>query len=137
MPPAAIPIPRERLTIRFARSGGPGGQNVNKVETKVEVRFVLDAADWIPAPVRERLRAAHGGALTREGELVVRSSRGRTQGENLRDCLEKLEAMLAGASRRPRRRVATAPTRGSKERKARAKRRRSEVKRARAWRGGE
>jgi len=128
-------IPRERLTIRFSRAGGPGGQNVNKVETKVEIRFALTGADWIPPHARERLRELQAGSLTKDGELVISSSRHRSQAQNLEDCLEKLERMIAAASHRPRRRIQTRPTKGSRERRVRAKKRRSERKEGRSWRG--
>jgi ribosome-associated protein len=129
-------IPRERLTIRFARAGGPGGQNVNKVETKAEVRFKVAEADWIPPPARERLRALEASRINREGELVIASDRFRTQAQNIEDCLRKLEEMLTAASRRPKRRIATRPTRASKERRRQAKRQRGERKSARRWRPG-
>jgi ribosome-associated protein len=127
-------IPRERLTIRFARSGGPGGQNVNKVETKAEVRFLLAEADWLPPWVRERMKQLFGGRLTREGEVIISSSRFRSQAQNLDDCLQKLRAMIEAAGRKSRRRIATAPTRASRERRAQAKRSRGARKRERGWR---
>jgi len=130
-------IPRQRLEIRFSRSGGPGGQNVNKVETKVEIRFVLAAADWLPERVRVRLAELYPRRLTGDGELVVVSSRYRTQSRNVEDCLEKLRALIVAASRRQRARVTTRPTKASRERRLDSKRRGSERKSRRRWRADE
>jgi ribosome-associated protein len=132
-----IRIPRERVQVRYARSGGPGGQNVNKVETKAEVRFVVSEADWIPEHVREKLVERYANRITAGGELVVTSSRNRTRAQNLEDCFEKLESMLAAAARRERPRVPTAPTRGSQVRRKETKRRKSVLKRDRRYRADE
>jgi len=128
-------IPRDRLTIRFARSGGPGGQNVNKVETKAEVRLRIAEADWIPPAARARLQAIGSARINRDGELVITSSRFRSQSRNLEDCIEKLRRLIEAASARPRRRVPTRPTRASREDRLKAKRRRSERKGRRSWKG--
>ncbi|HVR72765.1 MAG TPA: alternative ribosome rescue aminoacyl-tRNA hydrolase ArfB [Planctomycetota bacterium] len=127
-------LPRDRLTIRFSRSGGPGGQNVNKVETRVEVRFALDAADWIPTPVRARLRRLAAERINREGELIITSSRHRSQSRNIEDCLEKLKELIQAASRRPRKRIPTKPTGGARERRLEGKKQRGDTKRGRSWR---
>ncbi len=131
------PIPLDRLTISYARSGGPGGQNVNKVETKVEIRFVVRDADWIPDAARLRLLQDQRTRITSGGELVVTSSRHRTRSQNLDECVAKIEDMLRHASRRVIPRVATKPTRGSERRRLEDKKRSSARKRDRGFRGDE
>ena len=126
-----IPIPYDRLTIRFSRSGGPGGQNVNKVSSKAEVRFVLDEADWILPEVRARLRELFPTRITGAGELLVVSDRFRDQKKNIDDCLARIRELLRAASRRPKRRIPTKPSGGSRARVRAGKRRRSEIKRSR------
>ena len=121
-------IPREKLQISFSRSSGPGGQNVNKVATRVEVRFHLAGADWIASSTRARLATLHPRRLNREGEFIVVSSRFRSQARNLEDCIEKLRGLLEKAARRPRRRVPTRKTRASNERRLKQKKRRSDIK---------
>jgi len=131
-----IEIPLDRLTVTASRSGGPGGQNVNKVSSRVEVRFVLAEAGWIPPEVRARLRALFRNRITQAGEFRVVGSRYRDQKRNLDDCLERLRGFLREAAERPRPRVPTGPSRGSKARRLREKRFRSEKKRFRKG-GGE
>ena len=121
-------IPREELQISFSRSSGPGGQNVNKVATRVEVRFHLESAAWIPPATRARLATLHPGRLNREGELIVVSSRFRSQGRNIEDCIEKLGELLEKAAKRPQRRVPTRKTKASNERRLKHKKRRSDIK---------
>jgi protein subunit release factor B len=128
-------IPRHRLDIRFARSGGPGGQNVNKVESKVEIRFGVDAADWIPAATRERLKELQASRITNLGEFILSSTRHRSQAQNLEECLRKLADILRVASQRPKRRIKTRPTGASRQRRLVAKAQRSEKKQSRSWRG--
>lgn len=127
-------IPRERLEFRFSRSGGPGGQHVNKVATKAELRFRIDDADWISERVRARLRRLQARRINSDGELVIMSSRYRSQSRNVEDCIEKLRACLLGASQQRKRRIPTAPTKASKRRRLESKRRQSERKSGRRWR---
>ncbi|HKD99613.1 MAG TPA: alternative ribosome rescue aminoacyl-tRNA hydrolase ArfB [Planctomycetota bacterium] len=128
-------IPRDGVEIRFARSGGPGGQNVNKVATKAEVRFVVAAATWLAPEVARRIAQLERGRINARGELIVSSSRTRSQAQNLADCFEKLDAIVERARRPEKKRVATRPTRGSAERRLQGKKRRSARKRDRSGRG--
>jgi ribosome-associated protein len=125
-----IAYPQSRLDIRYSRSGGPGGQNVNKVETKVEVRLHLRDLD-VPPHVRDRIAARLGGRLDAEGRVTLASSRYRLRSHNLRDCLDRLDAMLEAAAKPPVPRIATKPTRGALQRRRDSKQRRSQKKRDR------
>jgi ribosome-associated protein len=126
-------IPLDQLRVRYVRSGGPGGQNVNKVATKAEVRFRLTEALWIPGRVRARLKSLEARRLNQRGDLVIVSSRFRTRHRNLEDCLEKLRRAIARAEHEPKKRVATRPTRASKERRLTAKKQRAQKKQNRTW----
>ena len=92
------------------RSSGPGGQNVNKVNSKAVLRWNVAASPSLPADVRERFLAIHRSRLTGEGELIVTSQRYRDQGRNVADALEKLRAMLDRGRRRPKTRRPTKPS---------------------------
>jgi ribosome-associated protein len=129
-----IRIPREKVAVAFSRSGGPGGQNVNKTSTKAEVRFTLADARWLSPEERARGGAKLAGRLTREGELIVTSEKHRSQKENLEECFAKLEALLAAALRPERPRKATKPTKSSKRRRVEEKKRRGETKQSRRTR---
>ncbi len=121
--PARIPL--AEIGIRFSRSGGPGGQNVNKVETRVEVRFRPGASAALSPEQRSRVLAALATRLTAAGEIVVVSSRTRHRERNRADALGRLAVLLGAALRPPRRRVKTKPTRASREHRLDVKRRRS------------
>lgn len=126
-----LAIPDEELTWTFARSSGPGGQNVNKVASKALLRWNLVANTTIPADVKNRLTLQQKRFVTTEGELIISSQRTRDQDRNRDDCLEKLRAMILQALVVPKPRKKTRPSRGSKRRRLEGKRRRSEVKQGR------
>src|SRR5947208_7866528 len=90
----AIQVPDDELHFTFARSGGPGGQNVNKVASKAVLRWNLSANTTLPPDVRERLRARHANRITAEGELVLHGQRYRDQARNVEDCRTKLREMI-------------------------------------------
>ena len=122
-------IPLREIHFQFARSSGPGGQNVNKVSSKAVLRWNMAASPSAPEDVKERLRARHPRRVTREGDVVITSSRFRDQGRNVADCLEKLRAALAEVSTPAKPRRPTRPTRSSAEKRLRDKRERAEKKR--------
>jgi ribosome-associated protein len=126
-----IRIPREEFELSFARSSGPGGQNVNKVNTKATLRWPVRDSPSLPGPVKARFLARYASRLTTEGDLVINSQRYRSQAKNVEDCFEKLAAMLAAVAAPPIKRRPTKPSAGSKERRLREKRARSEKKQQR------
>jgi ribosome-associated protein len=116
-----IEVPDEELHFRFARSGGPGGQNVNKVASKAVLHWDLSANASLPPEVRQRLVARQRRRLTTEGVLVVQSQRFRDQARNVEDCRAKVREMILEALQAPRPRKATRPTWASRERRLAAK----------------
>jgi ribosome-associated protein len=121
----------EFVTYKFVRSAGPGGQNVNKVSTKVELRFAVQACDNLSQAQKERLARAFPSVHTSTGYVVITSDEHRSQLMNRKAVLERLFAMLRQIRRPPKRRVKTAPTQASQRRRVDTKRKRSETKRQR------
>ena len=128
---ADLKIPDDELIERFVRSAGPGGQNVNKVASAVELRFDVASSPSLPEAVRTRLLARRDRRLTDAGVLVIQANRFRDQGKNREDARARLVEVIQAAQFVPKRRIATRPTRASKERRIDAKKTRSVVKRNR------
>src|SRR5262244_3594857 len=128
----AVRVPSGALSVRAVRASGPGGQNVNKVATKIDLRVDLDAVEGLSEPARERLRVLAHHRLDAEGRLVVTSQATRNQARNLEDARDKVRALIAAALVRPRHRTATRPTVAAREQRLGAKRARGTVKRLRA-----
>lgn len=131
----AIEIPEDELIERFVRAAGPGGQNVNKVASAVELRFDVVQSRALPEPVRARLLARRDRRLTTEGVLVIQANRFRDQAKNRDDARARLAELIRAATHVPKRRIATKPTRASKERRIESKKSRSTIKRTRGGRG--
>jgi ribosome-associated protein len=124
-------IPLDEFEFSYARSSGPGGQNVNKVNSKALLRWPVRTSPSLPEAVRQRFLSRYGNRVTTEGDLLISSQRFRDQGRNVEDCLEKLREMLMEAAVAPVRRKRTRPTRGSIQRRLDSKRRKSEKKQGR------
>jgi ribosome-associated protein len=117
-----IHIPREELHFTYARSGGPGGQNVNKVSSKVLLRWHPSSSPSLPADIKARLLTQQRTHLTRQGELLISSQKTRDQTRNIEDCMAKLRAVILRALAPPKPRKRSRPTRASKERRLQTKR---------------
>ncbi len=123
-----IRIPDDEFQWSYARSGGPGGQNVNKVATKAVLHWDATNSPSVPDAVKARFLANNRGRLTTDGVLVLSSERTRSQPMNKQDCLDILTELLRQATRVPRKRKKTKPTKGSRERRLQAKKHRSATK---------
>jgi ribosome-associated protein len=126
-----LTIDESELEERFVRASGPGGQNVNKVATAVELRFDAASSLKISDDVRERLRAVAGTRMTSEGVLVIDARRHRTQAQNREDARQRLVDLLRQALVRPKRRRKTKPSKASIEHRVQSKKRRGDTKRRR------
>jgi len=118
------------LEFSFIRASGPGGQNVNKRSTKCQLRVFIDQLG-LPEAQAARLRTLAGARLISDNELIITCDENRSQVRNKEECLERLEHLLKLARRRPKKRIATKPTKGSKERRLESKRKQSDRKRKR------
>jgi ribosome-associated protein len=124
-------VPKWRLTISSSRSGGPGGQHVNRTESKVELRFRVDEADWIPPRVLERFKRLFANRITQDGDFVLTNEEHRSRQQNLDTALRKLSDMLDQAAVEPKIRRATKPTKGSQRRRLDSKKMTSQRKKDR------
>jgi ribosome-associated protein len=126
-----IRIPFDEFEWSFARSGGPGGQNVNKVASKAVLRWNFASSPSVPDEVKARFQERFPSRITTEGELVMSSELTRDQGRNREDCLQKLAAMLRSAAARPKVRRATKPSKASRRRRVEGKRHQADRKESR------
>lgn len=127
-----LALPETELTERFLRADGPGGQHVNRTESAVELRFDVTHSPTLPDAVRERLLARRDRRLTDDGVLVIQARRFRDQARNRDDARERLVEIIRGVLQPPKARVATRPTRASKERRLAGKQQRSRIKQNRS-----
>ena len=126
-----ISLSPQEIKFEFVRSSGPGGQNVNKVATAVQLRFDLQGSPSLPSEVKSRLCKLAGKKVTADGTLIIQASRFKSQDQNRQDAIERLRRLILQATVKPKRRIKTRPSRQSKLRRLEAKRHRSRLKRNR------
>jgi ribosome-associated protein len=131
-----IRVPLAEFSFTFSRSGGPGGQNVNKVSSKAQLRWPVAESTSLPPDVHERFIAKNRHRLTSDGDFMIQSQKYRDQPRNIADCLEKLKSLLMAAVVKPVKRKKTKPTGGSRRRRLANKRRHAETKKLRQRPGG-
>ena len=128
----SVTIPDSDLSYSFVRASGPGGQNVNKVSSAVQLRFDMEGSTALPEPVKNRLRGLAGRRLTDDGAILIIARNQRSQEHNRREALERLADLVQRALVVPKTRRATKPTRASKERRLEGKTRKQQTKRQRS-----
>jgi len=131
----AVAIPDEEFEWKFIRSSGPGGQNVNKVSSAVQLRFLLPQNTSLPVAARNRLRELAGQKINDDGTILISARSERSQDQNKRDALERLAALVRSAMTEPKVRRKTRPTKASKERRIDSKKRRRRTKQGRGTQG--
>ncbi len=127
-----LSVDERELTFDFVRASGPGGQNVNKVATAVQLRFDITRSESLPADVKARLFKIAGQRVTADGILIIEAKRYRTQEQNREDALQRFSELVRKASAKPKPRRKTKPTAASREKRLEIKKRRGEIKRTRS-----
>lgn len=126
-----IRVPLKELQFTYVRSQGPGGQNVNKLNTKAVMRWAVVNNETLPDGVRLRFLERHKHRITNDGDLILTSQRFRDRGRNIEDCLEKLRQLISDVAVAPTKRKSTKPTKGSKRRRRKSKEENAQKKKMR------